>query len=201
MKKLAFAVLSLGLLTACGGEEAAPEAAAPATTPPATQAPATTPAPDTTAPSTATQGTVSKNYSYSFNGATITLDGNFDAPYATLGAENDYFEAPSCAFDGMDKIYYYSGVEVRTYPQGDEDFVSAVLLKDDTVTTAEGAYVGMAMSEVLEKHGSDYTQEASAYVYMSGESSLTFIAENDAVIAITYGLPAIEELEAAAAAQ
>lgn len=199
MKKLAFAVLSLSLLTACGGEEAAPEAT-PTTTPPATQAPATT-TPEAPAPSTATQGTVSKNYSYSFNGADITLDGNFDAPYATLGAENDYFEAPSCAFDGMDKIYYYSGVEVRTYPQGDEDFVSAVLLKDDTVTTAEGAYVGMAMSEVLEKHGSNYTQEGSAYIYMSGESSLTFIAENDAVIAITYGLPALEELEAAAAAQ
>ena len=41
-----------------------------------------------------------------------------------------YFEAPSCAFDGIDKTYTYAGFELLTYPKDDKDYVSSVVLKD-----------------------------------------------------------------------
>lgn len=180
MKKLAVALLSLSLLASCSSDEGSSSNATSQTTTPATSASTET----TQAPSIE-GGT----YSYSFLGAEITLGTNFSVALDSLGEPSEYFEAPSCAFDGLDKIYYYNGVEVRTYPQGDDDYVSTILLKDDTVTTPEGAYIGMDIAEVLEKHGDAYTVDGSQYIYMSGEASLIFIVQNDSVIAINYSLP------------
>lgn len=165
MGKLLIFLVSFALLTSCSKEEAT-----------------------VVVPSTPTAVTVAEtpHYSCTVLGVTIQLGGDFEEIYAQLGEPQEYFEAPSCAFEGLDKIYYYNGVEVRTCPEGASDFVSAILLKDDTMTTPEGAYIGMTMETVFAKHGSSYTQENNHYVYRSGEGTLTFVEEGDVVVAITY---------------
>ena len=57
--------------------------------------------------------------------------------WSVLGEPMHYFEAPSCAFEGMDKIYSYSGFEFTTYTKDNVDYIASIVFLDDTVTTRE----------------------------------------------------------------
>jgi hypothetical protein len=103
-----------------------------------------------------------------------------------LGDPLDYFESESCAFKGLDKVYYYSGFELTTYPLDDVDYISTIDFKDDTVSTKEGIFIGSSLDDVKAAYGEDYKEENGFYTYTKGDSTLTFIMENDAVTAITY---------------
>ncbi len=131
-------------------------------------------------------GTNTEGFSFEYNDVKIPM--NVDAaPIVTaLGESVDYFEAASCAFQGLDKIYSYNGFELGTYPNGDKDYVSYVTLLDDSVSTDKGVYVGSALDEVTAAYGNEYTVEGSSYVYRLGESKLTFIVEEDVVAQVTY---------------
>lgn len=129
-----------------------------------------------------------ENIIFTYNGVGIQMGVNFADVYDDLGEENSYFEAASCAFDGLDKIYYYSGIEISTYPDGDEDYVSVISLKDDTIETDTGVYIGMNIDSALELQGDDYIVDGTSYTYSIADSYLTFFTEDDTIIAITYGV-------------
>ncbi len=78
-----------------------------------------------------------KGYAFIYNGVSVTMDADAAPIIEKLGEPASYFEAASCAFEGLDKMYTYSGFEIDTYPVGDKDYVSSVILKDDSVSTAE----------------------------------------------------------------
>ena len=103
-----------------------------------------------------------------------------------LGDPQNYFEAPSCAFDGIDKIYCYSGFELYTYPVGDEDYISSVNLTDDSIPTSEGVYLGMSYSDMTAAYGENYTQNFGQYTYSLGDSALSFLVEDDIITVVTY---------------
>ncbi|SHF20615.1 hypothetical protein [Alkalibacter saccharofermentans] len=126
------------------------------------------------------------NYEFEHNGALITVNMEASEVLSKLGEERSYFEAPSCAFDGIDKIYSYGSFEVHTYPSGDTDYVSAIILKDDSVVTSEGVYIGDTKDKVLGTYGEDYQNMDGAFVYEQGEGKLQFIFVDDTVAAIEY---------------
>lgn len=104
-----------------------------------------------------------------------------------LGKETSYFEAESCAFEGIDKTYSYPGFDLMTYPTNDQDYVSAVILRDDSVTTPEGLYIGADESEISSLHGSEYiSDKPGVYVYEQAKSKLQIIAKDGSVISIEY---------------
>ena len=105
---------------------------------------------------------------------------------ATLGDAKSYTEAASCAFDGLDKTYYYGSFYLYTYPDGDIDRINMVVLCDDTVATAEGISIGDSKEKVESIYGADGYNGVNAYVLTSGESTLTIIMENDQVSSIQY---------------
>ncbi len=131
-------------------------------------------------------GAVTEGYSFDYNDVNIPMNVDAAPVVEALGESVDYFEAASCAFQGLDKIYSYSGFELGTYPNGDKDYVSYVTLLDDSVSTDKGIYVGSTLDEVTAAYGNEYTVEGSSYVYRLGESKLTFIVEDDMVAQITY---------------
>lgn len=138
------------------------------------------------APALEQEAGVRKADAFVLDGISICLKDEFLPISKFLGEPLDYFEAPSCAFEGMDKIFYYSGLEFRTYPEGDSDLLSEILLKDDTVTTAEGCFIGMTLDEMLLKQGHDYVKEGSQYSYPVEEGSLIFVENSDVIVAINY---------------
>ncbi len=173
MKKLMILMAAVLLLTGCGNTGAKGNE---------DKNPAENPSNQTAEDSNAsTEG-------FSFENSGITVPMNVDAApiIEELGEPVEYFEAASCAFQGLDKIYYYNGFEVGTYPNGDKDYVSYVNLLDDSVATDQGIFLGSTLDEVTAAYGEDYTAEGSSYVYRLGDTKLTFIVENDAVTSITY---------------
>ena len=105
----------------------------------------------------------------------------------------NYFEAPSCAFDGVDRIYYYRGFELYTYPVGETDFISSVNLTDDSVTTPEGVYLGMTFDQMTSVYGENYSQNFGQYTYTQDDSSLSFLIEDGVIVVITYNYTNLPE--------
>ena len=104
-----------------------------------------------------------------------------------LGEAKSYTEAASCAFEGLDKTYYYGSFYLYTYPDGETDRVNMVVLCDDTLSTPEGVAIGDSKEKVESTYGADGYNGINAYEYTKGDCKLTIIMENDLVSSIQYG--------------
>lgn len=133
---------------------------------------------------------------YAFEHGDISIYMNTDVVPVidALGESIHYFEAESCAFKGLDKTYTYAGFEITTYPSGDYDYISAIDLKDDTVSTPEGVFLGATVDDMIAAYGEEYIESAGSYTYTKDDSKLQFIVMDDEIIAITY-LADVEGLE------
>jgi len=132
-------------------------------------------------------------YVFVYKKTTITVNGDMAPVAEALGEPTSYFEAASCAFDGLDKIYTYGPIVVETYPEGNKDLVSAIIVKDDSVTTPEKVTIGSSKQEMLDAYGKDYTEEAGMFVYKKGSMKLQFIVKDDVVTSIQYSSTAVFE--------
>ena len=128
----------------------------------------------------------SNEFWLNLGGNEIRLHQQVDPVLEDLGSELNYFEAESCAFEGMDKIYTYSNLEISTAPIGDEDIISLIVLLDDTVTTKEGLYIGADKDEVINAYGDDYQEQGDAIIYTRNDTQLMFIFDDQTVVSIEY---------------
>ena len=133
-------------------------------------------------------------YYFEVNGVKFTADTKSQVFLDACKEAKHYYEAKSCAFEGMDKVYTYDSYEITTYPKGDSDYIASIVLKDDTVTTAEGIYISSPKEKVLSTYGENYTEKNGAFVYSSGGMELRFIFDsNDACISIEYASTVLNE--------
>lgn len=124
-------------------------------------------------------------YVFVYNGVNVIIDAEADEIIEALGEYKSYYEAASCAFDGLDKIYTYDSFEIDTYPTDDVDYISAVILKDDLVETAEGICIGSSLSEVEAAYG-EGSDDSGYLTYEKDDMKLCFILEDDVVVSIEY---------------
>jgi len=168
MKKIIALLLALSMLlcfVGCGKEEAEPEAA-----------PAAPAAP------------VANGWSFNYNGTEIAISAEAAPIVEALGEPKSYTEETSCAFEGLDKTYFYGNFYMTTYPQGDKDYVFSMWFVDDTLTTAEGIYIGAEQAEVEAAYGADAFNGTNAYVVEKGESKLMILITDGCVSSIQYEL-------------
>lgn len=172
-------------LTACGGDEAAQTPAPVDSQTPAVQS--GSPVEPTVAPDTLHDSFVfpASNGTEEF---AVSIDQDMAEVLAALGEAQSYFEAASCAFEGLDKTYTYPGFQIITRPEGDKDYVNSILLTDDSVTTQEGIYIGGSKDDITAAYGAG-EETGSAIMYTKGNVTLSFILEGDKIISIEY-LPA-----------
>lgn len=105
---------------------------------------------------------------------------------SALGDPLDFFEQPSCAFQGMDKFYNYSSYEISTYQIDGVDYIYTVNFLDDGVSTPEGICIGSAFNKVTEAYGNDYKEQNGFYTYTSGKTDLQIVVKDNVVTGITY---------------
>ena len=130
--------------------------------------------------------TPEQNFSFQYKGATISLHDAAEPIIAKLGEPVKYTESASCAFEGLDKSYYYGSFYLETYPQGDKDFVSGWWFADDSVTTPEGIYIGASQAEVEAAYGTEGFNGTNAYILKGTTSTLTIILDDGVVSSIQY---------------
>jgi hypothetical protein len=127
-------------------------------------------------------------YTFEYKGATVYMDEDIAAVFEKIGEPRSTFEAPSCAFDGIDRIFGYPGADIHTYPANGRDLVYTVNFKDDSIATPEGVYLGGSLADVLDAYGEGYEQELGMYTYTKGRTYISFLVEDGEVILITIGL-------------
>ena len=142
---------------------------------------------------TASQNPSYKGFVFTHSGVTIEIDANFAPILLALGEPRSYFESESCAFEGLDKVYTYIGFEVDTYPQGDDDFVSAIVLRDDTVSTKEGLRIGSSRAEMEATYGIPRQNDSGQLIYDKDGMRLCFILDDDVVISIEYQTTVLDQ--------
>jgi hypothetical protein len=121
-----------------------------------------------------------------FNGVEIRMGQPALPIIDKLGPPHEYFEAPSCAFDGVDKSWYYSGFVIHAFPLNDEDFILSVILNDDSNRTEKRVFIGMDYDDMVAAYGSDYERNQDQFLYRHGDTSLSFIIPDDFIASISY---------------
>lgn len=127
-----------------------------------------------------------KGYLFSYNGTKISVDSDMKPVFEALGEPQSYFESPSCAAEGIGKIYTYADFQIETYPDGEKDLILCITLKTDNVSTAEKIDLSMDKEKIIEVYGSDYDETDIAMIYKKDGMKLSFIFEGDSLTSIQY---------------
>lgn len=170
MKKLIALMLALLMvfaLAACGSPEAGNNDSKP----------------DNGTQSTEPAGTT---YSFTYGQTKMTMHQDAAPILAALGEPKSYTEEESCAFNGLDKTYYYGSFYLQTYPMGEADKVYCIWLVDDSVSTEEGIYIGSTQQQVSKAYGDENYNGSNAYVMKTDNCILTIILDNGVVNSIQY---------------
>lgn len=133
-----------------------------------------------------TAAATSTGYVFNYQGTDIPVDADVAPIIDTLGDPSEYFESPSCAAEGIGKLYTYSDFEVQTYPDGDTDKVLYVRLKTDNVATAEGIDLSSSRDDVVAAYGEPASEVTGALTYEKDGMSLVFIFDGDSLSSIEY---------------
>lgn len=125
-------------------------------------------------------------YIFEINGVEIPMNVEVAPIIEQLGDSKEYFEAESCAFQGMEKTYTYDGFEIYTYEIEGVDSVASISLLDDSVKTKEGIYLYSSLEDVKSAYGDDYEESLGLYTYILGDSKLSFLIDKEEVVSIEY---------------
>ena len=118
--------------------------------------------------------------------AQIILNAPAEPILQALGTPVAYTEETSCAFDGLDKTYYYGSFYMTTYPDGTDDRVGSVWFADDTIATPEGIAIGSTRAAVEAAYEAESAKGANTFIMTRGDSTLTLILTEDLVTTIRY---------------
>ena len=135
---------------------------------------------------TAPSAPAEDGFAFTYKDTEITLHAPAAPIVSALGEPVKYTESTSCAFEGLDKSYYYGSFYLETYPNNGEDFVYGWWFADDSVTTQEGIYIGATQAEVEAAYGAESFNGSNAYILNGTTSTLTIILEGGNVTSIQY---------------
>lgn len=125
-------------------------------------------------------------YVLTYRGCALPANADFAPLLAYLGDPASYFEAESCAFEGLDKTYTYDAVEIVTYPDGDVDRISSVRILTADAATPEGVTIGSTPEEVTAAYGEEYSAIGQQYAYEDGDCLLSVLFQDGKAISVEY---------------
>ena len=120
------------------------------------------------------------------NGVNISLNANMADITAAIGEPVSFSEAPSCNYEGNDKVFVYSGFTIYTYPSGDVDKILEIELTG--AATPKGITTGMTLEQAVSAYGTNYTADGQNYKYSVSNSCLYFNIKNGKINRIGFRL-------------
>lgn len=127
-----------------------------------------------------------ETYYYEYEDQKIYIAQKIEEATAALGDNYEYFEAPSCAAQGIDMFYYYQNLTVRANEIEGEKVVTEISFKNDTVATPEGIRITSSYADVVGKYGNDYKTNGTALEYMEGNTLLVIDMKDGKVVSVIY---------------
>ncbi len=133
-----------------------------------------------------------KGYVFEYNGVKIGMDMEAAPIVNALGDPASYFEAPSCAFEGLDKTYSYGSFELDTYEQNGKDYIAGIFFCDDLIETPEGVCLFETKADMIDAYGEGFAEEFGMLVYEKEGTKIKFILEGDEITSIEYASTVLE---------
>ena len=138
-----------------------------------------------------------ERFVFIYNNTVIYLGEYIEHILTELEPATEYYEYDSCSFEGIAKIYSYSGFEISTYLKNktDRDRVYSVNFYDDSVSTVEGIRIGQTYNDMIKSYGTGYKMipEIGLYMYIKNGTVLSFKIEDNIIAAISYEIEDIYE--------
>ncbi len=125
-------------------------------------------------------------YRFEVNGVELGVDMNMNDLLPRLGEAKSVFEAPSCAAEGISYTYSYAGFEIQTYPDGANNLISYIILKDDTVSTPEGIDLSKTRADIVKAYGEGGVEGDNQISYAKDGMKLNFIFKGEDMVSIEY---------------
>lgn len=126
-------------------------------------------------------------YFFVIDGVAVSPDADMDELAAELGESKSVFTAPSCAGEGITYLYSYGSYEIETYPAEDgKNRIAYIVLRDDTVTTAEGIDLSMTKQDVLLIYGESSVEGENKIIYEKNGTKLIFLFDGEDMVSIEY---------------
>lgn len=123
---------------------------------------------------------------FTYQGCPLPMNAGFAPLLDYIGEPDNYFEAASCAFEGLDKTYTYSDLEIITYPDEEVDYISSVRLLSSSAVTPEGITIGSSKEDVVAAYGEEYESFGDMYSYVDGDTTLEILFQDDTVTSVEY---------------
>lgn len=183
-------VLGMCMLAGCGSDGAT-QADSNVTDSSVETSTENTAADDAVADDAAADAEIASGFVFESNGVEIAVDMDMSSIVDALGEPDSYFEQPSCAAQGIAKIYTYSGFQIETYPDGEQDLIASIILKDDSVSTPEGIDLSMTKDDIIAAYGSDYQETDKSITYENNGTKLCFILNGEDIASIEYDSPVL----------
>lgn len=127
-------------------------------------------------------------YLFHYNDLEIAINADAAPILKALGEPKSYTEQTSCAFEGLDKTYFYGGFYLQTYPADSKDYVYCLWFADDSVATDEGIRIGSSQADVEKAYGADAYRDNGSFVSQKGNTLLTVIMKDGIVSSVQYQL-------------
>ena len=125
-------------------------------------------------------------YVFHYEDIAMVMDADAAPIVEKLGEPSQYFESPSCASEGIGKLYTYSDFEIQTYPDGDKDLILYVRLRTDNVATDEGIDLSSSKGDITNAYGEPTEESTGSMTYEKNGTSLKFIFDGENLNSIEY---------------
>ena len=73
------------------------------------------------------------------------------------------------------------------------DYISKITIRDDSVTTKEGIFIGSDISSLKASYGEPTEENDGCYIYEKGNARLSFIVSDDEILSISYNTMIFDE--------
>lgn len=123
-----------------------------------------------------------------YGGAQATVLVDAAGLVSALGTPSSVEQAPSCLSNGCDvKNYYYSGLTVYTYIDGDREVIYEIEMTSPSYTTTKGLAPGMSVADAEALYGTNYTSGGGVISYYDSDSTYMYlIVSGDTITSIGY---------------
>lgn len=123
---------------------------------------------------------------FHYNGVEIKMNAEASPVLEQLGEPKSCTEEASCAFEGLDRTYYYGSFYLKTYENAGKEYILSLWLADDGAQTDDHITIGMSKNQVEQVHGENCFEGSNSMTVKSGNTKLTIILDDDYVTSIQY---------------
>ncbi len=126
-------------------------------------------------------------YSITYKGVKLTPGGEAKAAVEAIDEEYSYEEVGSCIGDGKDKRYSYTSIRIETVNNDGVDYISAIYVLNDLISTDEKLTIGSPEADIVQKYGDGCAVQNGVYTYTGKDKTkLRVFTKDESVTSIAY---------------